>query len=124
MNTRVFTLFSFLILSPAMLLAEVSDKMPSMGYYWKIALPVAFITFLFGFLRWRIGLALSVIPLYFFIDSLLFWTDPVYKAWYQEQGITPFINIYASTFLMLFFNFIGVYIGKKREFSLRRDGAA
>ena len=98
----------------SILIAEVSDKFPSMAEYWYTAIPIALGLMLAGFIRWWLGAIFAIFPIFIFLGSVDLAFNSLGRALYREQGIVFFINIFASDILMLFASGAGIYLGYRR----------
>jgi hypothetical protein len=109
-----YTLASAILLTPAVVFAEVSDKMPSLFSLWMFWIIAALVCFAATFfLKWY-GTIVAVFPLFWFVlDLIELHFNDIGTALYREQGLTYFIQSYLAVFLILLATLAGIFFNKK-----------
>jgi hypothetical protein len=114
LNKNIFV--SAILLTPAVVFAEVSDKEPSLCFVWTLGIIAALVCFAATFfLKWY-GTIVAVFPLFWFVLHFIeLHFDDVGMFLYIEQGAAYFIQSYLAASLVLLATLAGFFVGKKRR---------
>jgi hypothetical protein len=107
-----------ILLTPAVVFAEVSDKEPSLSFVWAVGIIAALVCFAATFfLKWY-GTIVAAFPLFWFVLHFMqLHSGDVGTALYIEQGSSYFIQSYLAASLVLFGTLAGIFVGRKRASS-------
>ncbi len=102
-----------IVLVPSIARAEVSDKIPSIGFLWLAALAFAGVALLLARLRWWLPAVLAPVTLVFVVASVDQMRDPYLRAaiW-AEQGWPYVASLYGSSALCVVVQAAAFWIGR------------
>lgn len=108
-------LILILSLIPSVVLAEVSDKVPSVSNILFLGLLIGTALFLLSRLCWWLGTMLLVVPFFFITESVALWNEvSIREALLQEQGWIYFCVLGLQDVLILVAIVAGIIVGYKR----------
>lgn len=96
--------------------AEVSDKILSVPGMWVQAVLISCVALLVGRFRWWLGLPFMVLPIVIALSAFgLKHTSGLGPDIIKEQGVSYFLNFYASALLAAVSVGMGIWLGWRRR---------